>query len=373
MSEHVAFARTIQVRGTHYQMGLQHAHQVKDLLPAIQAAITARYNQLEQDGADEAFENVVDATTSLMESHDPAILAMIRGLADGFEVPFERLRHYNLVTFLRDILVTRRFLDNRGQASPEEGCSTWAATGAATTDGFTILAKNRDYSLEHLPLQLVAQAEPEQGYRYTYVTSAGSPGVFVAGFNEGGLALVDTHVSSTDVGPGLPTYALSMHILENYRTVSGALDYLRTTLRLGRNNLLLADADGAIAQFEIGNTQYAIRYPESGIVINTNHFVSSTMQPYFVETNSGKLCGNSQSRYEFLQKQLHKQYGRIDLAFAQKLMASHGGLQDSVCRHPYAGENTSTISSMLLSPTQRQMHFFHGEPCNSTCVVYGYP
>ena len=35
----------------------------------------------------------------------------------------------------------------------------------------------------------------------------------MAGFNEAGLVVADSHVSSTDVGPGLPAYALSMHVI----------------------------------------------------------------------------------------------------------------------------------------------------------------
>jgi isopenicillin-N N-acyltransferase-like protein len=358
--------RIITVRGTHYQMGFQHAQQVKALLPAIHTAIDARFTQLADDQPDDAFEAVVNETVLILETHDPATLALIRGLADGLGVEYERLLRYNLVTFLRDILTTRK------TSSADEGCSTWTATGAATVDGQAILAKNRDFSLLHLPLQTAVRAEPEQGYRCTYITSAGSPGVFVAGFNEAGLALVDTHVSSSDVGPGLPTFALSMHVLEDHDTVRSALDYLKSTPRLGRNNVLLADARGDIALFEIGNRNFAVREAESDVLVNTNHFTCAEMTACYVDTDPAAVRGSSLKRYDFLAQQLAQAHGKIDLAFAQDIMGHHADRLSSICRHPTADEATSTISASIFLPGQRRMFFCHGFPCSRAYVAFDY-
>jgi isopenicillin-N N-acyltransferase-like protein len=362
--EPIPAPRIIAVRGTHYQMGVQHAQQVKTLLPAIHAAIDARFAQLADDQPDETFEAAVNETVAILETHDPATLALIRGLADGLGLAYERLLRYNLVTFLRDILTTRRAAD--------EGCSTWAATGSATADGQAILAKNRDFSLLHLPLQTVVRAEPERGHRYTAITSAGSPGVFVAGFNEAGLALVDTHVSSSDVGPGLPTFALSMHVLEEHDTVRSALDYLKSTPRLGRNNVLLADARGDIALFEIGNRHYAVREAESDVLVNTNHFTCDEMIPCYVDSDPAAVQGSSLKRYDFLAQRLTQAHGRIDLAFAQDVMGHHADRLSSICRHPTADEATSTISASIFLPGQRRMLFCHGFPCSRAYIEFDY-
>lgn len=362
--------QVIYVHGNHYQMGLQHAQQVAHLLPAIQTAIDARYVQFERDQPDAAFDSIVKKTIALLQVDDPATLAFIRGQANGLNIDYERLLHYNLITFLRDLLITRNALKSR-QASDtdQEGCSTWAATGAATEDGHPILVKNRDYSTEHLPLQLVVRAEPEHGYRYTYITSAGSPGVFVAGFNEAGLAIVDTHVSSTDVGPGLPTYALSMHMLEKYNTVRSALEYLKSTPRLGRNNLLLADATGDVALFEIGHRQFAVLEAENDFLINTNHFVSAKMRSCFVDAQSEALRGSTFKRYALLKQLLTQTHGHIEIPFAQKTLGMHADDPlASTCRHPTFGEATSTISGVIILPVQRQMLFCHGSPCDGEYI-----
>ncbi len=372
MSENQSLApRVIAVSGNHYQMGFQHAQQVKTLLPAIQTAIDARFAQLVKDKPDEAFERVVRETVAILEVHDPATLALIHGLADGLGLEYDQLLRYNLVTFLRDLLTTRPISPTDHEVV-DDGCSTWVATGSATVDGRPILVKNRDFSLLHLPLQTVVRAEPHQGYRYTYVTSAASPGVFVAGFNEVGLALVDTHVSSSDVGPGLPTFALSMHILEEHNSVRSALEYLKSTPRLGRNNLLLADAQSDSALFEIGNRHFAVREAESDILVNTNHFTCDEMLPCYVDTDAAAVRGNSRKRYDFLAQRLTQAHGTIDLSFAKALMASHGDRLSSICRHPTDDEATSTISCSIFLPGQKRMYFCHGFPCSHAYIELNY-
>jgi isopenicillin-N N-acyltransferase-like protein len=294
----------------------------------------------------------------VVETVDPATVALVRGLADGLGLNFDRLLRYNLVAFLRDALITRKLLNGAS-----DGCTTWAASGPATADGQPILAKNRDYRLEHLPLQVLVRAEPVQGYRYIFVTSAGSPGVFVAGFNEAGLAVADSHVSSSDVGPGLPTYALSMHLLEEHHSVRSALSYLQVMPRLGRNNLLLADAGGDMALFEIGHRHSAVVEAEAGLLVSTNHFRSPAMQPYFVDTDPPARRDNTFQRYQKAKASLTSAYGRIDLSLAAQLMAVHTDGLDSLCCHPSPASETATIAAMIFHPAQRRMLFCHGQPC----------
>ena len=356
--------QVFNVSGNHFEMGRQHGQQAKALRPHIITAMETRFAQLAADGADEAFAALVTETEQLLHRVDPATLNLLHGLAVGLEIPFEQLLRYNLVAFLRDALTTR--------PAPSEGCTTWAATGGATRSGQPILAKNRDYNLEHLPLQVVVRAEPTQGHRYTFVTSAGSPGVFVAGFNEAGLALVDTHVSTPDVGPGLPTYALSMHLLEEQYSVRSALAWLQATPRLGRNNLLLADAGGDIALFEMGHRHSAVLEADNDLLVNTNHFCSPTMQPFFVDTNPPALRGNSEQRCETVRAMLAQARGQIDLPLVQQIMAHHAGPLDSICRHPLPQTDTSTISAMIFSPAERQLHFCHGQPCAGQYQLFGY-
>jgi isopenicillin-N N-acyltransferase-like protein len=347
---------TLTLHGNHYRMGQQHGRQVRRLRPQIAEAIVARFSQIEQDGPDARFETLLRETFDLIQEVDPPLLALIRGQAEALEIEFETLLRYDLVTYLRDDLVIR-------QALGSEGCTTWAASGTWTTDGQPILVKNRDYRLEHLPLQLLVRATPSDGYPYLYVSSAGSPGVFSAGINYAGLAVADTHVYSTDLGPGLPDYALMMHLLEEHNSVSSALDYLRSMPRLGRNNLILADVQGHLAVFESGRHRFGLLETQQGTLVNTNHFASAEMQASFVEVDPPEARGRTFRRHEVATATLSANHGQIDVPFAQHLMATHNGPLASLCCHPEADTNVTTISASIFLPAQRRLLFCHGLPC----------
>jgi isopenicillin-N N-acyltransferase-like protein len=347
---------TLKLRGDHFTMGWQHGQQVRNVRPQIVEAIDARFRQLEQDEPDARFETLVQDTRALLADIDAPLLAMIRGQAEALAFDFDTLLRYDLVAFLRDDLLVRRSLES-------EGCTTWAASGSVTADGRPILAKNRDYRADHLPLQNLIHAVPETGLPYLYVSSAASPGVFSAGMNHAGLAIADTHVYSTDLGAGLPSYALMMHVLEGYDSVSSALDYLGATPRLGRNNLILADASGHLAVFEGGHARCGLFESHDGVLVNTNHFATGEMRDCFAAVEPAEARDRSLGRYETVSRALAGAGGRIDAPFARRLAATHGGPLGSICCHPGAGTNSSTISASIFLPHQRQMLFCHGLPC----------
>jgi hypothetical protein len=358
----------LTLEGNHFTMGWQHGQQVRALHPLIVQAIEGRFSQIERDGPDVRFGTLLQETCGLLQETDAPLLAMIRGQAQALGLEFDVLLRYDLVTYLRDDLVIRNVASLSNRKHPDsEGCTTWAAAGLATLDGGPILVKNRDYRPGHLALQVVVYATPESGYRYFYVSSAGSPGVFSAGTNQVGLAVADTHVYSTDLGPGLPDYALMMHILEMHDSVSSAVDYLRSVPRLGRNNLILADARGHLAVFESGNQCYGLFETCDGTLVNTNHFASPEMRDCFVDVGPPDARGRSLRRYERVTSELSAAWGRIDVPFAQRLMASHNFLPGdplgSICCHPEADTEVTTISASLFLPALRKVLFCHGLPC----------
>jgi len=346
---------TITVNGSPYAMGYQHGQQVCHLRPLILAALDARFRQLDADRPDGQFEALVARTRALLEELDPPLLAMIRGQADALSIDFETLLRCDLVSFLGDDLSVRRL-------PGVPGCTTWAAAGPATAGGGVILAKNRDYQLDHLPLQVLVRARPEGGFRYLYISSAGSPGVYCAGINQAGLAVADTHVYSSDLGPGLPSFSLMMHLLEAHSRVPSAVDYLRSVPRLGRNNLILADTRGHLAVFEGGHTSCSLFETQGGTLVNTNHFRGDAMRGCFAAVDpEGRE--NSLARYERASLALADAFGSIDAAFAQRLAASHDGPLAAICCHPRAERNVATIAAGIFFPDKGQMLFCHGLPC----------
>jgi hypothetical protein len=358
--------RLLEVSGAHYPMGWQHGYQVRDLRPLILEAIQNRLASIEgKEGLAPLMEGLLE---TLREIGGSPTLEMIRGQAHGLPVGFQRLFQYDMASYLEDNLFP----------SDSEGCSTWAASEGATSSGEPILVKNRDYYLEHLPLQIVVRAEPKGGrrcaYSYLCVGSAGSPGVFGSGINQQGLCVADTRVRSLDNGPGLPAYSLMMQILEQHESVRSALEYLKGAKRMGGSNLVLADAQGDLAVFEVGYRNYGIIEADDHIVVNTNHFVSPNLETQFVDTNPPETKGNSFHRHRKLDGVLRGSYGRVSVELAQRLMAFHGGSLDSICRHQqvFMGKETGTISTAIYLPAERKLLFCHGRPCEEEYEAFSF-
>ncbi len=354
--------KVLELKGRHYEMGRQHARQVQDLRPQIAEVIGQRLQTLESYQT--SLRPYVAELVAAWEEIARPTLDMLRGIAEGLTLEWEPFFRYTIASYLEDHI--RRPAD-------AEGCTVWAAAASITRDGLPILAKNRDYRTTHQVLQGLARVQPVKGYRYLYVTSAGSPGVFSSGMNEAGLAVADTHVAPLAIGPGIARYSVMMEILEHHNNVASALDYLRQVPHLGDGTLVLLDLAGEMAVFETGHATCGVLLPEQHFVVSTNHFNSPQLRDGWVDRYPPELRGNSQSRYAKVGSALKAAKGQVDASWAQQFMADHAdsasgtghSQQYAICRHAENGSQSATISTALFLPRERTLLFANGHPCQA--------
>ncbi len=352
--------KQIALSGDDYEVGWQHGRQVYDLRPRILKAVTRRLTTLAQ--LEDDLKPLRQELKTAWEETAGPLLAMLHGIADALDLEWEDFFRYTVATYLLD----------RAQypAADSQGCTVWAANQTVTHQRTPILTKNRDYWPDHRALQCIARCIPKAGYRYVYLTSAGSPGVFSSGMNEAGLAVADTHVVSLDIGPGLPRYAVMMEILEHHDRVESALDYVKGVRHSGNGTLVLADRYDDVLVVETGYKELGLVAPADGFVISTNHFVSPELRDQWLERGPEGMHGNSQQRYKRVREALQMARGAVDLDWVIKLMSSHGDGEDSICRHPGAGPRSVTISSVLFRPQERQLYLTNDMPCQSSFQAF---
>jgi len=348
--------KVLELEGNYRTMGQQHGEQVRDLRPEILQAMSRRLAALKPYAAD--LEPYVQEMAAAWEESARSTLEMLQGIADALDVDWDVCFRYAIASYLeariQNIELTER-----------EGCTVWAAAAPVTKHGIPMLVKNRDEEPHRRALQCLARARPARGYRYTYLTSAGSPGVFSSGMNEAGLAVADTHVTSLDVGPGVARYSAMMEILERHSSVRSALDYLREVRHIGDGTLVLIDVTGNMAVFEAGHTTQAVIWPERGFVVSTNHFVSGPLRDRWVDRNPSELRGDSRKRYARVAAALQSVRGLVDAAWVQGFMADHGGSRHGICRHPEGNSQPATISSVIHLPQERTLLIADGLPCQT--------
>jgi isopenicillin-N N-acyltransferase like protein len=347
--------KVFKVNGSYYQMGLQHGQEVWEMRSLILKAMDNRLRLLDRLPADvHPFEQEL---TAAWESMDAPLMQMLHGLSDALDLEWTRFFRYTVASYLSE----RASSPISGQ-----GCTSWAVNGLLTFDEAPLLAKNRDYRPDHRQLQCLVIAEPEKGYKYSYLTSAGSPGVFSSGMNEKGLAVADTHVTSLEIGPGLARYSVMMKLLERFSRVSEALEYLKSIPHLGDGTLTLADAEGETAVFEAGYLEQGVVRDEKGYIVATNHYVTGSLKEKWLDISPIFQRGNSQERYATVDSALKQETKGIDLTWARRLMASHVNPRGAICRHPEYEPNSETISTVFYQPKSRGMLVAFGMPCRTT-------
>jgi hypothetical protein len=352
--------KVIELTGSFYEMGHQHARQVQDLRPRLAQFMRQRLRGLEPYKT-ELRPYIAELTAAWEEIAWPT-MGMLRGMAEGLELKWEPFFRYTIASYLEDRVQRPAY---------GEGCTVWAASNTVTRHGAPLLAKTRDTRPGHRFLQCLVRARSFEGYCYLYVTSAGSPAVLSSGMNEAGLAVADTHVGSLDIGPGVAHYSAMMEILEHHTSVASALDYLRQVPHMGDGTLVLADRTGGMAVFEAGHSAHSIILPERDFVVSTNHFRGPQLRGCWADRSPPELQGNSQNRYARVATALGAARGGVDANWAQKFMGDHGGSQPTIaqrrqhaiCRHSDIDPLSTTISAALFLPQERTLLFANGQPC----------
>lgn len=366
---------TLHLSGSAYAIGWQHGQQVADRRDLVAAVIDARLAELRRLEADQP--TVLQPAVEALKALDTPLLEQLHGLADGLAVDYDRLLRYTLSSYLKD---RQRVTAGAGPVAASEGCTTWAATAPVTTAGDILLAKNRDYHRDHIPLQVLAHVKPAGGYGYTCIGSAGSPAVFSSGMNTQGLAVADTHVLASALGPGLPRFSLMREILERHATTASALVYLHSVQHMGGGTLLLADRAGHLALCESGHRQSGFVEATGGALASANHFVTEPLASQWIDDEPTLLVGNSAARRGRVLDALASRAGQVDEAWAQALMAAHGGPLDAICRHalvldgtsPGLALDTSTISAAVYLPNglagrdRPALLLAAGQPCEAS-------
>jgi len=356
-------ALVLRLKGTHWEMGRAHAAQVAPLREPLFSFMRSQLDELHKvPWAGERLRPLREA----WGQHAAPLVAMLEGLAEGLSLEPWDLFQYLAAPY---VLELAKYTEAGG---PE--CTVWAAPVRDGAGGLQpVLCKNRDYRPQHVHLQVVVLAEPAEGYRYGYISSAGSPGVFSSGMNEQGLAVADTRVRTPDQGPGVPRYGLMMEILERHGSVASTLQYLQSVPHMGGGTLTLADARGHKAVVEVahsGARVVAHAQDPAGWVVSTNHFVHPDLADRWVDGSPPRLRGNSVARRAEVERWLAQRDDAPTVGDMVALLGLHRGPLDSLCRHEEVDGESRTVSGTVFLPAERAFLFCHGYPCRGTFVRF---
>ncbi|MCP5266506.1 MAG: hypothetical protein H6934_10370 [Burkholderiaceae bacterium] len=292
----------------------------------------------------------------------PVALEELRGVAEGCGTDFASLLALNV----RTELLPSDFLAKAG--APGQGAANECTSFAVSGDGAPVwLAQNWDWIGLQRPALVLLDVRPDAGARQLVMSEAGM--LAKAGFNEHGLGITLNILRSVRDGeaPGLPTHILLRALLE-CTCVEEAIEFARRCTFAASSNVLVADAQGAIASLEFSPLGVRVVAPVvSGgrrRLWHTNHFLDPDQTA--VEAN---LDGNlsTRSRLEVAGQMLGD---ATDLDAAIALLSDTRYGLESICRFPDPTlppiAQIETVASIIMDLQGRHMWLSPAQPTVSS-------
>lgn len=248
----------VVLQGSCEERGKQYGEQAKELIAAnielfIEAAGGQGLSPAEIFTRGREYEQVL-----LQEA--PCMAAEIRKLAEVCGLSYEVLLAYNLLE----------------EEITAQGCTTMLAAGAATRKGKAYFHKNRDATRGSA--QVVLQVDPDEGYKYIGITSAGSSSIAM-GINEWGVSTGNNVLSTWDTGPGFGNLTINRMVLENAASAREAVELIEMWPRRGGSNFPVADTqEGAFV--ETTHSVIGVMWVIDDAKAHTNHYIIEGMESY---------------------------------------------------------------------------------------------
>ena len=282
----------------------------------------------------------------IIERYAPHQAERIRGISAGSKIDIKDLYlNYAMETMLA------------------AGCTSIGILPDKSSTGEVLMCRNFDIFDRLIPTYVGRRNKPEDGLLNIDFTLCFFPGNF-HGMNERGLAITYDYAAPTDeYKPGLPISILIQEALENCETTDEAVKVFQDNPKGNGAILLIGDPSGNIKTVEFSCNRLAVRQPEEGFLVNTNHYLTDDMKP--IDTKEKMWRESSEKRFGSAYK-LVSDASKIGEKTLQRILSDHGpdGKPSSttICQH---ASPFPTTMSVIFNLNKRAMSVAIGKACQS--------
>ncbi len=262
-----------------------------------------------------------------------------------------------------------------GRGGPlEVGCTQFAVLPRRSADGRSLVGRNYDWFYGALPWREVRTVDPVSGFAALTVTHhwAGSPDAV----NERGLIILLAALPDEEPsGPGLQWHMVIDLVMETCSTVAEAAERIRSVSHLRGFNFLLADAQGDALVVEATPAGVAVRGPEDGLLVATNHLPGDDWDATGRSEREVLRHRFSVERYDSAWAGLARVGNPLDGRAAQSVLRGHAG---GICRGDHAGaprhggfhSEFGTLWSLIYRQGEAGFLLAGGHPCSAPYQPY---
>ena len=294
-----------------------------------------------------------------IEKYYPEILEMIKGISDTTKVNY------------KDLIFVNCLMEYSLK------CSAFGAVGKSTKEGKPLIAMNADESKAIQKYYVTINLKPENAYNFTSVYIAGT--IFpVFGMNEHGLALANLllFLDNDSLTKIRMPFFLKLSVIHNCKTVSEAKEVFDSIPPSGMGAVVyVADSSQLLAHEESSILKKTFVY-DNGTHHTANFPLSEELQEYVkVDKLDDISFFYAKNRQRRIGETLKKNEGQLDEELFYQIISDHGSPEDdsvnkSVCVHPENTKGIKTCASIILSPRDKTMKIFDGNPCKNVGETY---
>lgn len=284
------------------------------------------------------------------ERHHPDVVAELRGIAAGANVPLDDLWLWNLQPELGTMI----------SEGPQTGCST---LHLATADGL-ILAHNEDGDDVYHGRLALLHLRPTTGPSILCLHYPGQIAGQVPAITSAGLVMTTNFIATREVRPGVPRYVLGRAAL-TADSVDGATAIATNAERAFAFTLNLGSTrERRLVCCEVAPRVHDIQ-ETSGLFLHTNHLVLPATRG--VSQRDLSPQGSTGSRYEVLSRAARAAGDPAALTADDltRMLTSHESVRApfSPCRHPTESVSTRTLAAVSFDLRRADFTLFEGNPC----------
>lgn len=288
-----------------------------------------------------------------IKRYDRKLLIEMNAIASGAEVTLEEIVFLNLRSELMNPAFAKTLIT--------EGCTTIFLERGRTEGNKALIGQTYDWFPECREILLLLHSEDENGHEFITVTEAGIIGK--VGCNNYGVASMLNYLNNFEINrSGTPYSILLRRVLDSEGFYQAQRNIMRSPIAFGLN-MTIGSRKGSGIDYELTAKGIDFFYPENGLLIHTNHYISEKLS---VRTFNKRMYPSSKERYDTAKKLLLKD--KIAIKDLMHVMAYHDmqNINNNICKHSETDEyGMETIFTIIIELTEMVLYFCTGTPCKS--------
>lgn len=346
--------KVVECSGTAYEIGRQIGAACRENMVAALNIVLGGMKMMAGASEDAVIENVVKFLPAAQE-FNPELMDMLRGQADGAGMSFEQVVTlkcgFDLVAFYPQL---------------SGGCTSFAAAGAATEQGQTLLGQTIDW-FPGCPLDLVRIKHADGQEQLSLILW----GIIEYTMTSDGLGMCanGTWAMEGIYKQNLPV-GIYMPRVMRQRRLEDAWELIQARTR-GLAYFTLASEDGRMFGIEGLQDDFEIFAPQNEILVHSNNYLTERFQKFdMVEA----LVPDSPGRVARIRALMDERHGRLNREIMTEILADHDQHPNAICRHVDASKPpefaSATLAAFIMIPAEGSMWIAYGNPCECEFVEY---